>query len=203
MADLKAILFDIDDTLCATTAFAKRARTAAVRAMIDAGLELAEEDVLCELAEVLIEFGSNYDHHFDKLLHRLHPQELAVNPALVVAAGFLSGYSLRKHWRVIVIFLFLSCAFVEFYSNRHFWEVPTRFAFSSRNAAYRIGLVYEAFGGGMDGHWVMGYGYVGVGPGNDNTNFHWHHRDIVNIYIGILARVGLVGLLPYLVVNFL
>ena len=94
---LQAILFDIDDTLCATTAFAKRARTAAVRAMIDAGLDLAEEVVLRELDEVLLEFGSNYDHHYDKLLHRLRPKDLAVNPALVVAAGVAAYHDTKFH----------------------------------------------------------------------------------------------------------
>lgn len=88
MSTLRSILFDIDDTLCATTAFARRARQAAVHAMVEAGLPVAEEDVLRELAEVLAEFGSNYDHHYDKLVQRLCPAGLGgVNPALVVAAG--------------------------------------------------------------------------------------------------------------------
>ena len=88
MARLSAILFDIDDTLVPTTAFARRARTNAVRAMISAGLDLPEEHVLRELDEVLHEFSSNYEHHFDKLLMRLRPKSLErVNPALVVAAG--------------------------------------------------------------------------------------------------------------------
>ena len=56
--------------------------------MVDAGLEAEEADVLRELSEVLAEFGSNYDHHFDKLLQRLRPAGLGeLNPALVVAAG--------------------------------------------------------------------------------------------------------------------
>jgi putative hydrolase of the HAD superfamily len=85
---LKAILFDIDDTLFSTTEFARRARQNAVRAMIEAGLEVPEEVVLKELDEVLREFSSNYEHHFDKLLQRLRPPELARrNPALIVAAG--------------------------------------------------------------------------------------------------------------------
>jgi putative hydrolase of the HAD superfamily len=85
---LSAILFDIDDTLVPTTAFARRARANAVRAMISAGLDLPEEHVLKELDEVLHEFSSNYEHHFDKLLMRLRPKSLErVNPALVVAAG--------------------------------------------------------------------------------------------------------------------
>jgi putative hydrolase of the HAD superfamily len=85
---LKAILFDIDDTLYSTTEFAARARKNAVRAMIEAGLDLPEEVLLKELDEVLTEFSSNYEHHFDKLLQRLRPSSLSrVNPALIVAAG--------------------------------------------------------------------------------------------------------------------
>jgi len=88
VSTLKACLFDIDDTLFSTTEFARRARTNAVRAMIQAGLDVPEEVVLKELEEVLAEFSSNYEHHFDKLLQRLRPTCLErTNPALVVAAG--------------------------------------------------------------------------------------------------------------------
>ena len=88
MPQLKAILFDVDDTLFSTTEFARKARRNAVRAMLQAGLDLPEETVARELEEVLAEFSSNYEHHFDKLLMRLRPPSLArVNPALIVAAG--------------------------------------------------------------------------------------------------------------------
>jgi len=85
---LRAVLFDIDDTLFSTTQFAKAARRNAVHAMVETGLDLPEEVVLRELEEVLAEFTSNYDHHFDQLLRRLRPKALeSVNPALIVAAG--------------------------------------------------------------------------------------------------------------------
>lgn len=88
MSRLQAILFDIDDTLFSTTEFARRARHNAVRAMIQAGLDVPEEVVLRELDEVLAEFSSNYEHHFDKLLQRLRPSCLQrTNSALIVAAG--------------------------------------------------------------------------------------------------------------------
>lgn len=88
MPKLKAILFDIDDTLFSTTEFARKARRNAVQAMIKAGLDLPEDLVLRELDEVLSEFTSNYEHHFDKLLQRLRPSSLErTNPALIVAAG--------------------------------------------------------------------------------------------------------------------
>jgi putative hydrolase of the HAD superfamily len=88
MRTLRAILFDIDDTLCATTGFARRARRNAVRAMIAAGVRADPEQVYAELEEVIAEFSSNYEHHFDKLLLRLEPRATEhLNRALVVAAG--------------------------------------------------------------------------------------------------------------------
>ncbi len=88
MSALRAVLFDIDDTLFSTSAFASRARDNAVHAMVEAGLRLPPERVRRELDEVITEFSSNYDHHFDKLLQRLRPSSIGrVNPALIVAAG--------------------------------------------------------------------------------------------------------------------
>jgi len=85
---LRAVLFDVDDTLFSTTEFARAARANAVRAMIAAGLDVPEAVVQKELDEVLVEFTSNYDHHYDQLLKRLRPKSLqSSNPALIVAAG--------------------------------------------------------------------------------------------------------------------
>jgi putative hydrolase of the HAD superfamily len=96
VAKLDAIFFDIDDTLCATTAFAQRARRNAVKAMIAAGLKAPEELVYRELDDVIAEFSSNYEHHYDKLLLRLDPKSLEhVNPALVVAAGIAAYHDTK------------------------------------------------------------------------------------------------------------
>jgi putative hydrolase of the HAD superfamily len=85
---LKAIFFDIDDTLFSTTAFADRARRAAVDAMRRHGLRLPADHLLRELQEVIAEFSSNHEHHFDKLILRLPPRSFdGVNPAILVAAG--------------------------------------------------------------------------------------------------------------------
>jgi len=96
MPALSAVLFDIDDTLCATTEFAKLARRNAVEAMVEAGLKAPVEDVLSELEEVIAEFSSNYEHHFDKLLLRLGPQAFEYrNRALVVAAGIAAYHDTK------------------------------------------------------------------------------------------------------------
>lgn len=89
---IKAILFDIDDTLFPTTAFALEARKAAVKAMVAAGLDFPEDVVFDELLEVIAEFSSNYSHHFNKLIERLDPEhERTRNPDIVIAAG-VSAY---------------------------------------------------------------------------------------------------------------
>jgi len=89
---IKAILFDIDDTLFPTTAFALEARKAAVRAMVAAGLDFPEDVVFDELLEVIAEFSSNYAQHFNKLIERLDPHhERCRNADLVIAAG-VSAY---------------------------------------------------------------------------------------------------------------
>ena len=91
--------------------------------------------------------------------------------------------------------------FVEWYSDRHWYDVLGRFAYSSRTARYRTELIKEAFSGGMSGHWIAGWGYIGLD--SDDEKFPWVHKDMVNLYIAKLARVGLLGTLPYLILNIL
>ncbi len=96
MAQLRAVLFDIDDTLFSTTVFAARARRAAVGAMVAMGLGVTEEDLFRELQETITEFGSNYSSHYDKLLMRIPRAALGeINPALVVSAGVVAYHDTK------------------------------------------------------------------------------------------------------------
>ncbi|MBL9078896.1 MAG: HAD-IA family hydrolase [Planctomycetes bacterium] len=95
---LDAIFFDIDDTLFSTSAFAGKARRAAIEAMIAAGLRAERDEATRELDEVIAEFSSNYGGHFDKVLDRLGPESTAGhNRAVIVAAG-VAAYHETK-WR--------------------------------------------------------------------------------------------------------
>jgi putative hydrolase of the HAD superfamily len=88
LSTLKAIFFDIDDTLYSTSEFSRRARENAVKAMVHMGLRLGENECLRELEEGIKEFSSNFEHHFDKLLLRLGEEAYrGVNPAVLVAAA--------------------------------------------------------------------------------------------------------------------
>jgi putative hydrolase of the HAD superfamily len=93
---LKAIFFDIDDTLYSTSEFAKTARLNSVKAMIAAGLNMKTEDCFQELTEIIEELGANYEHHYDKLLVRIPKQRYeGANPAVIVAAGVVAYHETK------------------------------------------------------------------------------------------------------------
>ena len=96
MNSLRAIFFDIDGTLFSTSEFARRARTASLEAMVRAGMRMKPEELQQELDEVIREFSSNYERHFDKLLLRL-PRRVfkGLNPAVIVAAGVVAYHETK------------------------------------------------------------------------------------------------------------
>ena len=93
---LDAVFFDVDDTLFSTSKFAARARRAACEAMHQAGVGLDPQELLDELQEVVSEFTSNYDHHFDQLLLRIPKRHYkGVNTGLVVAAAVIAYHDTK------------------------------------------------------------------------------------------------------------
>lgn len=97
MPELKTIFFDIDDTLFSTSEFANAARLNSVYAMIRAGLKCNVNECIQELKEVTEEFGSNYEHHYDRLLLRLPKESYKdINPAIIVAAGVVAYHQTKN-----------------------------------------------------------------------------------------------------------
>lgn len=93
---LDAIFFDVDDTLFSTSEFADKARYASCVAMHRAGLKLEPQVLMDELREVVSEFTSNYDHHFDQLLRRIPKRHYkGVNPAIVMAAAVIAYHDTK------------------------------------------------------------------------------------------------------------
>ncbi len=96
MQTIKAVFFDIDDTLFSTTDFAGLARRNAVDAMRKMGVKLPSEQLLKELNEVIAEFSSNYEHHFNKLLHRIPKESFdGINPAMIVASAVVAYHQTK------------------------------------------------------------------------------------------------------------
>lgn len=93
---LKAVFFDIDDTLYSTTQFAEKARRNSIRAMIEAGLRADEEECYAELLEVIQEFSSNYPHHYEQLVTRLPKESLRdLNRSLLVARAVVAYHQTK------------------------------------------------------------------------------------------------------------
>ena len=95
---LRAIFFDLDDTLFPTSEFATRARRRAVDAMVHAGLQVDADEAYAELAEVVREFSSNYGRHFNQLVLRLGGRiRSGVHPAIVIASGVQAYHATKEH----------------------------------------------------------------------------------------------------------
>jgi putative hydrolase of the HAD superfamily len=83
---VKAIVFDVDDTLYDSSLQMRMTRLNSIRAMIEAGLPIDLERGYKTLEEIVNQHGPHYTKHFDKLLERLG---LKWNPR-VIAAGVVA-----------------------------------------------------------------------------------------------------------------
>jgi putative hydrolase of the HAD superfamily len=92
----EAVLFDLDDTLFNSSLMSATARRNAVRAIIEAGLELDEEETYSLLLTIVKKYGSNYGRHFDRLLEELGYQSHPKIIAAAVVAYHSTKFSLLK-----------------------------------------------------------------------------------------------------------
>ncbi len=135
---------------------------------------------------------------------------MSAGPWLAVgfAVPFVAFFRYRKYWKVGIATVVVLCALVEIISNRHFYEVIDRFTFSGSTAWYRARLIHVGlFEGGMSGHWLVGYG-DGTGAA-EQASAEWSAKidnrpqvDMVNHYLVILFRYGLIALVPFFGVIF-
>jgi putative hydrolase of the HAD superfamily len=89
---IKAVLFDIDDTLFDSTTLAKMARVNAIKAMIECGLPIKSVQKGYRLLMRIVEkYGSNYDEHFDRLLEALG----CTRDPKVIAAGIIAYHDTK------------------------------------------------------------------------------------------------------------
>jgi putative hydrolase of the HAD superfamily len=98
---LRAVFFDIDDTLYPTTEFAAGARRQAMEAMAAfPGVRLTADGLLAELREVIAEFGPNYASHYDRLLRRFPVEDLGGHSRGVLVAAGVVAYHDHKQGRI-------------------------------------------------------------------------------------------------------
>lgn len=121
--------------------------------------------------------------------------------AVFICLGFLAGYRYRKYWKPVVIFCLFCIMVVDIISNRNWYHVLSEFTLNKQTSWYRGRLMEVAlFEGGMGGHWMTGYGY-GVEPGWGAKIDGRDYTDMVNHYLLVLARHGLIGFVPFTLLN--
>ena len=89
---MKAIFFDIDNTLYDSTTQVETARINAVDSMIEAGLRISRKKGIELLNEIVRSYGSNYEKHFNVLIKRLGAR--GENPH-VIAAGIVAYHNTK------------------------------------------------------------------------------------------------------------
>jgi putative hydrolase of the HAD superfamily len=88
---IKAILFDIDNTLFPSNEFAELARRHAISFMIDAGLDVDADKAYVKLQRIIKKYGPNYPQHFNALLKDFG---MKPNPK-IVAAGIVAYHQTK------------------------------------------------------------------------------------------------------------
>jgi len=88
---IKAVFFDVDDTLYDSTLQAEVARRNAIKAMIEAGLNLDEERAMKSLQRIVKKFGSNYQRHFNELLK----ESKQGDGIRIIAAGMVAYHNTK------------------------------------------------------------------------------------------------------------
>ncbi|MCX6775255.1 MAG: HAD family hydrolase [Candidatus Micrarchaeota archaeon] len=88
---LRAIVFDIDNTLFPSNDFAEYARRNALTAMIEAGMDVDENTAYKKLRHVIERYGPNYPQHFNILLKELGVKH---NPK-IIAAGIVAYHQAK------------------------------------------------------------------------------------------------------------
>ena len=88
---IKAILFDIDNTLFPSSEFSEMARRNALRAMIEAGMKADFRRAMKELEKIVAKQGPNSQNHFDLLVARFG----AKGNKKLIAAGIAAYHNAK------------------------------------------------------------------------------------------------------------
>jgi len=92
---IKAILFDLDNTLYPSRYYVQKARKQAIKNMLNYGLNYKPNYVYDLLLKIVKKYGSNYPYHFDKLLALLGFRQ--EEKYKLVVAGII-GYHSQKYY---------------------------------------------------------------------------------------------------------
>jgi len=90
---IKAIIFDLDDTLFSSSKIATKCRKNAVKEMVKHGLKDKFENVYSSLLKIILKRGSNYNFHFNDLLKSYNIKY----PEKIIAAGVIAYHKTKMN----------------------------------------------------------------------------------------------------------
>lgn len=93
---IKVVFFDVDDTLYDSSTQTEQARRNAIKAMIEAGLDMDEDKALEALHGIMGKLGSNYQYQFNELLRVFGYDP---NPR-IIAAGVVAYHATKVAYLV-------------------------------------------------------------------------------------------------------
>jgi len=96
---IRAVFFDIDDTLYSSTDLSSKARRTAVEHMISKGLEMSADEAYEALLRVVRRYGSNYGNHFDRFFidELKRPPDYRMIAAAVIAYHHTKFVNMRPY----------------------------------------------------------------------------------------------------------
>jgi putative hydrolase of the HAD superfamily len=96
---LRAIFFDVDDTLYSSSEFSAMARLNSVKAMIAAGLRMEIKECLALVNKIIGNKPANYKFLFNDLLKKAGKARYPdANESILVAAGITAYHNTKNSW---------------------------------------------------------------------------------------------------------
>jgi hypothetical protein len=119
---------------------------------------------------------------------------------LLAAMAGLTFERLERWGKLFVVLAVLSCFFLEFYSDRHFYTVLFSRLSIGGGAGYDRARLVDAAVKHLPEYWLAGYGFrdPGWGPEVGGADY----TDVCVNYIYLVVAYGIFGLLSYLAIVF-
>ncbi len=123
---------------------------------------------------------------------------IAGGPIMMAAMslGFLALFPFRKSWRMGLAIAGLLIIIFCLVSRKNPMELMAGMGFDQGSSWYRVGLNSYTINGGMNGHWIAGYGEIPANYSDGRTTFHdlcihWVYMTVLNGLMGMVSFYGL------------
>ncbi|MFX1276023.1 MAG: TIGR02253 family HAD-type hydrolase [Promethearchaeota archaeon] len=97
MCPIKLVGFDLDDCLFDSTGLSERARIKGIKAMINLGLDINPQEAIDTIQEIVKEYGSNFEMHYDYFIRRLNHRKNSMNISYTNQYKYIAAAIIAYH----------------------------------------------------------------------------------------------------------